>query len=194
MITKSQVNNILNDPLEYHPNISWTLQGFGMLRCYLDDSKITRLHVWSQDHVIPQINESYSAVHTHPWNFVSQVFYGQLVNVRYNWLEDDYGPIKRQLMLPGADTEMLAKPEPGYLMETAWNLINTGETYHQHFYEIHRVLPFTGTVTVIDRDRGDRPDEAYTYFNHLGWISAAPRPATDDEVLTIIRSVGDTTR
>lgn len=173
----------------------WSLQGFGMLRMYLSDDRKYRLHLWSPDHRIPNIWESFSDVHTHPWDFTSKVVFGNLVNMRYSFTVSFAGNYSRRLMVPGEGAHFKDAPVPGWLNERKVDLLSMGMQYSQSFDEIHRSMPFPGTVTIIERERGNREDLAYTFYRNdipipLGkdnaWVNAAPRKATEDEIDQII--------
>ena len=69
----------VRDVLEHPYPREWTVQGFGMLRTYLDPDKRFRLNVWHSKLAIPNV----SIVHDHPWHFTSWVMGGNFTNVRY---------------------------------------------------------------------------------------------------------------
>jgi hypothetical protein len=49
MTTQASVLQILANPFDY----KWTIQGFGMLRTYLDSEHSERLHIWDPDIAVP---------------------------------------------------------------------------------------------------------------------------------------------
>src|SRR3954464_13201284 len=69
-----------------HPEYSeWSLQGLGMLRCYLTEDRAIRLHIWDDRYQV----EDVSPLHDHPWDFESVIIVGALVNVKYVKVPND---------------------------------------------------------------------------------------------------------
>jgi hypothetical protein len=62
--------------------LEWTVQGFGMMRTYLDEAKRYRLNIWDPDLRVAGC----SIIHNHPWHLTSLICSGTMMNVRY--LED----------------------------------------------------------------------------------------------------------
>lgn len=60
-------------------NRDWTVQGFGMLRCYLDSDKRFRLNIWDDRLAVPHV----SVIHDHPWSFDSWIINGIFHNQRF---------------------------------------------------------------------------------------------------------------
>ena len=78
-MTTDMVRKIL-ESAAYDPRArNWTVQGFGMLRCYLDDGQVQRLHIWTAALRVPGVSD----IHTLPWEFDSTVFAGRIINKRY---------------------------------------------------------------------------------------------------------------
>lgn len=75
-LTASQVLFLLKHPF----NLEWSIQGFGMLRAYLADDQVYRLHIWDTEQMSV---EDVSTVHDHPWDLDSRIISGTLRNQRY---------------------------------------------------------------------------------------------------------------
>lgn len=163
----------------------WSYQGLGMLRCYMDDRREHRLHVWNTDRAI----ENVSAMHTHPWDFESEILTGTVENVRYVRVADNRGELFDEYkLLCGENACTLSDPRPVYLTEfTDWS--GPGNRYYQRASEIHRSKPTTGCVTLVQRTvpEGKNPDHALVFTEHgKPWVDAAPRPATPQEILIFL--------
>jgi len=64
-----------------------------------------------------------------------------------------------------------------------------GTIYMQKAAEIHYTDAMAGTVTVVERDDDGPEGEADVFWPYgQAWVSAAPRPATRQEVVTICSS------
>lgn len=157
---------------------AWTVQGFGMIRTYLDPDKRWRLNIWDDRLGTPDV----STIHDHPWSFTSHVLVGTLLNCRYSLMN---GPSTHhfQEIVTGEeggprggiqDCCLCVHPGEDYL---------TGEWYEQKLNEVHETRCVRGTVTLNDRTK---PTLAHTarVFWPVGseWVDAKPRPATRDEV------------
>lgn len=150
----------------------WTVQGFGMLRTYLDDDQTTRLQVWDQRLATWANN----AIHDHPWNFTSTIIAGTLWNERYQIMEpqDNYPPAwtpwgvyNMVTIQPGAEGKQLTEPEQVVLGRYPLEMYSMGETYYQEASELHMTRYAQGTVTVITRRRV-REDTARSLWLHGG--------------------------
>jgi hypothetical protein len=175
--TDAQIKDIIAHPFDR----KWTIQGFGMLRTYLDDEEIERLHIWDVDTANPDV----STIHDHPWDFDSRIVVGRLTNCRFEFnapvgLIHKFAKIKTGegggLVDDKVGTTVLAlAPEEHYGID---------ETYHQDAPELHESLPEAGTVTVIRRIfHAPRDDQYATVCWRRGdWVTAEPRLATEDEI------------
>src|SRR5580704_144984 len=126
----------------------WTVQGFGMLRTYLDSDKRFRLNVWHAGLAVPKV----SMIHDHPWSFDSWIVNGEFYNIRM--VEDHFNgePYEFATILCGITSDcqltkhgrirLFAKPAERYV---------TGDTYSQAAEEIHMSVPMDGSVTLNDR-------------------------------------------
>lgn len=184
--TRALVQKILEKPLLFE---GWTIQGLGMLRLYLDAAHKTRLHVWTTAHAA---KIKASELHTHPWDFDSQVVAGVVHNTRYFELSEEEAEgvsnaalWQRQKIRCGEGGGLVGAPERVFLADSP-ETFKAGECYSQKASEIHKSNPEDGTVTIIERIFGADTEHAYVYFPvDEEWITAEPRPATDEEILTI---------
>lgn len=163
----------------------WSLQGFGMLRTYLDDERNVRLHVW--DHRFR--TEAVDSIHTHPWNFHSFVVAGVVHNMRYRRyvMRNELGqPFREQEILCGPGGHETATSHDVTLVAGDKETYKESDSYSQLAHEIHASDPVPGTVTVIVREFLDDTEHAYVYIP-LGqeWVSAEPRRASTAEVQAI---------
>ena len=177
----------------YSPHtVEWSLQGFGMLRYYLTDDRVWRLHVWDDHHRVADV----TMIHNHPWNLDSMVLSGSLTDHRYRVIYHLWGRFgnpthweTRILAGEGARIDghskavILVPEQPvSYVAGTTRNM------YHQDWNQIHCTDALNGTITITFREfvNLDR-DHAFSYTTHdKEWVSAAPRTATPDEVSDIV--------
>src|SRR5262245_50976964 len=183
------VGNILQIPSA----VEWTVQGTGMLRCYLDSEKTWRLNVWHKDMIIPDV----SLIHDHPWHFDSWILGGEFTNTRfyahktkpaydiddaihqYSWSQIMVG-IKSSVSDAGggglqADGAYWLEPSQVEYMEQ-------GQYYHHEADEIHMTsFGNDGAITINRRVKTDHPEHARVFWP-VGkeWVSAKPRLATPD--------------
>lgn len=160
----------------------WSLQGFGMLRLYLD--KNTRLHVWHNKYMVPNV----SLLHTHPWNFTSRIICGSLFNEIY---EEVDGPFTHTgaLLKCGEKTAILEEPRHYHLRRKSYGQLGSGDSYAQKHNEIHQTVYSDGTVTIVNREvpPGGNPDHAKVFWPFgTNFVSAEPRPASAVEVLDFV--------
>lgn len=196
-LLQALVKPILENPLDR----SWSLQGLGMLRTYLDEDHVHRLHVWTID-VANEIGAS--ELHTHPWDFHSEVVAGVVCNTRFKpWPINIAGqgelPMKIwqvQKIKCGEGGCLVGEPSTVELCEGLEERYGNDKPntvypcrYEQKAGEIHRSKPLDGTVSIITRHFNSDTEHAYVYFpQDEEWISAEPRPATDDEIVKITRN------
>lgn len=176
-----EIREILEHPEDRH----WTIQGFGMLRLYLDGCHIKRLHIWDPVMAV----ENVSPIHDHPWDFVSEIISGQMTNVLYRELrltdptelhDVTYKAVQIRCGEGGGPVE---EPHFTRLRVRSRVVYNAGEGYSQHAEELHDSFPERGTVTVIRRTfRENNTELARVFWQGGDWVSAEPRPATPDEV------------
>jgi hypothetical protein len=177
-LTASQVLFLLKHPF----NLEWSIQGFGMLRAYLADDQIYRLHIWDTEQMSV---EDVSTVHDHPWDLDSRIISGELRNQRYerNPIGDGKEAWKAVLIRTGEGGHPMHPPVDWFLRRLPTETYEPGDRYHQDAPEIHESLPSRGCVTVVKRTFS-RPRDIATslYRNTPEWVSAEPRPATMEEI------------
>jgi hypothetical protein len=161
----------------------WTLQGFGMLRCYFPGD--WRLNVWDSKLRVRGV----SLVHDHPWHFESLVLNGSIRNVRFAVDDLASRPTHRCSKLkpgPGGgllDANGRAVPLSVRLVEQPPERYERGATYSQVRNEVHLSDPADGCVT-LNRRFERLGDDVARVFWPIGesWVSAEPRSATAGEV------------
>jgi len=156
----------------------WELQGFGMLRLRLPDGE--RLHIWDPAGRV----EGVSDCHNHPWDFQSLVVSGAVRNWRYEVADKSEGePYWCARILCGVHAELRSDPFEVYLKRTV-ELVGQGSSYSMKHDELHSSEVWPGSVTLIGRVFQPDPDHAQVYWKgeRRGWVPAAPRPATAEEV------------
>lgn len=163
----------LNNPERF----SWTLQGFGMFRAYLDDEKQYRLHIWNPEYRAEDVSD----IHTHPWDFVSYVLAGSVRNKVYketDRLHPFSFPTMRQQIKCGEGGGLVEKPETVFLAHDYVQFFAAGENYRMDATDIHASDMEDGTITLVKREFLDDTEHAYVYYDPVsGWVSAEPKPA-----------------
>src|SRR5688572_10511748 len=176
--------------IERPGNFEWTIQGFGMLRCYLPGIDNIRMHIWDSRHRTAKVSD----LHTHPWNFESLVVAGELENKRYQeapaevYPENDPHFHWKQPIHCGIGGCIVGEKQKTFLILQARNNIKEGQSYYQSYDEIHRNIPEDGTIAVVKRVVPERRsvDMAYVYWEDgEEWITAEPRAATTQEIMDI---------
>lgn len=175
------VRRILNRPEEY----SWTVQGFGMIRTYLDNAKRWRLNIWDDRLMVPNV----SLIHDHPWDFDSLIISGELHNRRYDarFGGIGYRPTHNYCnILTGEGGGMVDQiSKDALLVQRQPEVYYCGESYNQQRDEIHETYATRGTVTLNDRTPATKAHTARVFWP-LGqkWVDAEPREATSFEILS----------
>lgn len=161
----------------------WSLQGFGMLRLYLN--KEVRLHVWDDGFMVPGV----SMIHDHPWSFYSKVVAGQICNERFE-RGPGLGRYKMATILCGPGGGMASsEPQSVDLRSQGYEHYREGMAYHQAASEIHQSHYLPGTVTLVSRTTQGDPDHAHVFWEaRENWVSAEPRDATAEEVEKITKN------
>lgn len=159
---RDQIHDILLHP-ERH---TWQIQGFGMLRTYLDGPNEPRLQVWDQR----LATWSNNAIHDHPWAFTSTIFAGLLYNQRYGISDCTRWPHSELWEANGHVTEIVPGTRGGKLTERPVRpcLIHVapvevyamGDSYSQTHREMHLTRYAQGTVTLIERTEREADDIA----------------------------------
>lgn len=177
--TQLLVRTILEHPFD----LSWSVQGLGMMRVYLSDA--VRLHIWDDSLRIPNV----SAIHTHPWHLHSTIVAGIYRQRRYiersapNRMTTEY---YRATIRCGENAFLKTAPERVYLEPQLMETYRTGESYCQNNDELHTSFPLNGTVTLVTRTFLRDREFANVYWQgEGGWVDAAPRPATREEIESV---------
>lgn len=169
--------NVIENPYSHQ----WSVQGFGMLRTYLDPDKRWRLSIWHSALAVPNV----SIIHDHPWDFLSLVLAGEFYNTRYT--EDVLNSAATHMVQrirtgegggpdgPATSVALVAGPKEVY---------GPGALYCQWAEEVHASGYVDGTVTLNDRTRRPDPDHALVFWPFgQEWVDAEPRPATTKEII-----------
>ena len=175
----------------------WTVQGFGMMRTYLDPEKTWRLNVYHPDLMIPGV----SVHHNHPWNFTSWILGGVLTNVRYTSKTEpamfqhsgtegeaqfDFARImtgiKSNVGDAGASSGVEAQGSC-WLTPYSYDEYRAWQWYEMDHADIHETRYTPGCVTINRRVRVGSGEHADVFWPHgTPWVSAKPRLATQDEI------------
>ena len=179
LITEKQhIKTILEKAEKYQ----WSIQGFGFLRMYLTADEVYRLHIWDDRYKIPNV----SIIHTHPWDFCSKVYSGQIYNTRYKAKKHKKNTHFRLRIVTGENAKPAANIKVCKLAIAKTDSVKSGENYFQRADEIHETQAKSGTVTVIRRQFLDDRSKADVFFPiGTDWVDARPRPATEEEVKDI---------
>ena len=173
---KACVENILRNA----HNHKWRMQGLGMLRTNLNDK--SRLHVWHADKVIPDVSD----IHDHPWDFKSVVVVGSIRQSRF--IEAPlYGETYNKLKIVcGGGACSVSPVEKVLLAKLCDETIFAGEEYTMLSDELHRTIPESGTVTIVERVKTNPVSHANVYWQSGEWVSAEPRDATFGEINFVV--------
>lgn len=175
--------------LEKAESYKWSLQGLGMLRLYLSNE--VRLHVWDDRYKIDHV----SPLHTHPWNFDSEIVAGVVRQIRYEVYDAacDHLPVYNRVLIKcGANACTMSDAEQVRLFGSTLERYEEGKSYNQVADEIHESFPENGTVTAITRTFKADTEHAYVLWQgNGGFVSAEPRPATPEEVQAITKNALD---
>lgn len=165
------------------PLEDWTVQGFGFMRLRIAES--VRLHIWDSRLRTPEVSDTHD--HTQ-WAFVSQIFSGQIVNVRYKIVDGPLGGLAQAFKMAtlkcGIGGGMIhdTAAEDVRLLADAPEIYTPGTSYRQEPDEIHRTMAFDGTVTLLQQERRE-VDTARVFWPVGGkWGDAIPRQAERHEI------------
>ena len=189
-LTQALVKNILKTPL----GLKWSVQGLGMLRTYLDDKQRYRLHIWDSSLRVPNV----SPIHDHPWHLDSLIVSGVLHQYRYSIgdkihpyvlrYRDSYPVENFQMSVIKCGEGAYAKSDPVTVqaLQHGKDTYYPGENYSQRKDEVHESMAEDGTVTIVDRTfTQDRESARVFWRGEGGWVDAAPRRATDEEIIRV---------
>jgi len=182
------MNNEIIDMLVHPFNHKWTVQGLGMMRTYLDETR--RLHIWHSALKVPGA----TPLHDHPWDFTSEIIFGNMNQNRFEIVEGETSlhpvPMMKQKIQCGEGGDMVGEPEEVRLVAKPMETYYEGQWYSQEAHEIHDTFPMDNTITIINRVYHENRDFANVYYAKGGeFVSAHPRPASPAEVLFITREV-----
>jgi hypothetical protein len=166
--------------LEHASAYEWSVQGFGMLRLYIRD--IGRLHIWDDRLRYPNV----SMVHNHSWDLRSTVVNGLLVNTRFQLVERGGERYSGQRLITGYQTKMVARLADCLLQAEAPEVYQTGATYSQSAFEIHRTDADNGTITIMARKEDEQGQADVYWLANTEWGTAKPRAATPEEVTVVV--------
>lgn len=173
--------------MDHWQDFAWTVQGFGMIRTYLDEAKQYRLNVWTPALRVPDVSE----IHDHPWTFQSWIMCGRLTNTRFNVatpLTMPHSlPFQHVVIKTGEGGGPVGEVDSVYLNAMRPEVYEAGDTYTQQMSEIHITKTVPGTVTLNDRSAPTAAHEANIYWPRGPWVNAEPRPATQEEVFAAVR-------
>ena len=189
-LTRALVKNILKCPLGF----KWSVQGLGMLRMYLDDKQRYRLHIWDSSLRVPNV----SPIHDHPWHLNSLIVSGVLHQQRYIIGDkihpyvlryaDSYPVENLRMSVIKCGEGAFTKTDPVVVkaLQQGKETYFPGETYAQYKDEVHESMAEDGAVTIVDRTFAEDRESARVFWRgDGGWVDAAPRRATDDEILRV---------
>jgi len=171
--TKALVHQILTHAEDY----PWRMQEqIGLLSLRLDDRRLYRLHVWEP---CPEVAEP--PVHDHPYDFVSMVIAGEVVNTRYQ--EGPSGAEYSRVRYLASD-ERVRRTDTVRLLATSATM-RQGDQYAQLAHELHDNRQQPGTVTIIRCSFKDVAELTVCLRVEDTFVSGQARPATRDEVKRI---------
>lgn len=178
-LTRPLVKKMLSRPEMF----DWTIQGFGMVRAQFGSGEAgdddLRLNIWHRRFRTPDVSD----IHTHPWDFSSEVLAGRLYNVVYKTHTKSATLYTSQKLIPGPNGGLLSTPRDIGLAQDRIMTLDRGDTYFQDRRCIHQSnWEQDGTVTVNRRIRVGA-DEAWVFWPKGGeWVTAKPRTAKEAEV------------
>jgi hypothetical protein len=152
----------------------WTMQDIGLLGLRLDDRREYRLHIWD-----PSLCVGEPPVHDHPFDFVSQIIAGEMVNTRYT--EDPAGIEYSRIRYQTKNEDAPRTADTVRLSGTA-TIYTEGGRYGLVAHELHDSRQLPGTVTVIRMTAKDVPELTVCLLDDATWVSGQSRPATPEEV------------
>lgn len=181
-LMRDLVKTILQSPFD----LKWSVQGLGMLRTYISDDQVYRLHIWDSALRVPGV----SPIHDHPWHLHSTIVAGNLIQRRYSLYEDGLfcdlplEMLRTSTIKPGENAFTKTDPENALVYAHPLESYLSGQEYSQRKDEIHESLAVDGTVTLVKRTfEGDRDSARVFWRGNGGWVDAAPRRATREEIV-----------
>jgi len=152
----------------------WSMQEIGLLGLRLDDRRELRLHVWDSSRCVGE-----PPIHDHPFDFVSQVVAGEMINTRYR--VDPAGREYRRVRYAPGDESARSTADSIRLLPTA-TTYREGECYRQLASELHDSRQLPGTVTIIRMLPRDVAMLSVCRSDDADWVSGRSRAATPAEI------------
>lgn len=184
--TRTLARALLEEAVRHpDPSLGWALHGLGVLRARLPGDMC--LHVWCPDLAE---HDGAATIHSHPWKFSGFVVAGIANNHRYEAATLPPGQPDSDPAVDGWRPYVLQRfrdkaPEgeasPAWLRRLGVERVVAGSWYTQDAADVHESRPMPGTVTLIQRQRGE--DTGYgVYYPAGGHVGAGERPATAIEI------------
>lgn len=170
------------DALTVPFNHEWTVQGFGFLRCYLDEKRRFRLNVWHSDLTYPGV----STIHNHPWDFTSHVYGGVITNCTYKEYPegDAYCWQNIRTGIENSEGQLFGDLNMTTLKFKDWKSFGRDTGYDMRWDEIHRTVFTDGAVSLNERFSQGSGDEARVFWKaRERWGTAKVRLATQEEIV-----------
>lgn len=163
----------------------WTVQGFGMLRTYLDPAQRWRLNVWHAGLAVPGV----STIHDHPWDFTSFVLWGAIKNIVYRQKTPSRLPLSDRPthhvtdIVTGESGQVIGEERSLVLLAEEHETLYRGAMYCQERSLIHETRATDFTVT-LNRRSPPMPEYQARVFWPYGerWVPATPHEATDADL------------
>jgi hypothetical protein len=169
-LDKALVFQLLAHAEEY----PWTMQDIGLMGLRLDDRRQYRLHVWDASACVGE-----PPVHDHPFDFVSRIVAGEMVNTRYT--QDPAGTEYNRIRYPAKNEDARGDADTVRLSGTATTYVE-GAQYSQVAHELHDSRQLPGTVSIIRMTFKDVPELTVCRLDDATWASGQSRPATPEEI------------
>lgn len=171
---------LVRNTIDHALDFPWVMQEIGLLGLRLDERRCYRLHVWAPDRA-----GGPPVIHDHPFDFSSQVLFGEVVDTRY--AEDPAGTeYLRERYVPGVEDDRAADP---VRLTGRSERHRAGEEYSLTAAELHDSRPLPGTVTVIRRTWVAPGRLTVCRPYGTPWVEGASRPATADEITAVTAAV-----
>ncbi len=152
----------------------WTMQDIGLLGLRLDDRREYRLHIWD-----PSLWVGEPPIHDHPFDFVSRIIAGEMVNTRYT--EDPAGTQYNRIRYLPTNEDACRTAGTVRLSGKATTYTEGGH-YGQVAHELHDSRQLPGTVTVIRMTFKDETELTVCRRDAGSWVMGRSRPATLEEI------------